>query len=179
MVAQFWVEGVTWLTESDGHYIRSSCSYSRKRALVRTTHIMAGKAMTWSSHLLSKRQVLGPRLVRLGCPVQALEGEAVASTSNTSIPKHWWISDVLRPRLPNAVSIPQYTSDAPVGMLRRGKLIHPSCLKGERSGAAVQTPRPVPTQRGRLETNGEGTEADNECTTNLCLIIVRRVCTLA
>ena len=123
--------------------------------------------------------MLGPRLVRLGCPVQAQEAEVVDSASNTSTLKHWWILGVLRPRLPNAASIPQYTSDAPAGMLKRGILIHSSCLKGERPGVAVQTPRTAPTQRGRLETNGEGKEAYRKCTTSLCLIIVRRICTLA
>lgn len=97
---------------------------------------------------LSTRLVLGPRLVRLGCPVQAPEVEVVDSTSNTSTLKHWWILDVFRPRLLNAASIPQYTSDAPVGMLRRGILIHPSCLEGERPGAAVQTPRSAPSSGG-------------------------------
>ena len=79
---------------------------------------------------------------------EELEAEEVASTSNTSTLKHWWILDVFRPRLLNAASIPQYTSDAPVGMLRRRILIHPSCLEGERPGAAVQTPRTAPSSGG-------------------------------
>ena len=70
-----------------------------------TTQIMAGKAMAWPYHPLSRRLVIGPKIVRLGCRVQALEAEEVASTSNTSTPKHWWILDVLHPRLPNAASI--------------------------------------------------------------------------
>jgi hypothetical protein len=49
-------------------------------------------------------------------------------------PTQWWILDVLRPRLPNAASIPQYMSDAQVGMLRQGRLIYSSYMKGERPG---------------------------------------------
>jgi hypothetical protein len=82
-------------------------------------------------------------------------------------PTQWWIMDVLCPLLSNAASIPQYMSDAPVGMLRRGVLINFSFMRGKKPGAAVQTPRSTPTQRGRLETNGEGAADYEECTTNL------------
>ena len=54
---------------------------------MQTTQIMVVKAMTWTHPSLTRRQVLGPRLVWLGCPVQALEVEEVASTYNTSTSK--------------------------------------------------------------------------------------------
>ena len=97
---------------------------------MQTAQIIAVQALTWVPNSLIKRLVLELRLVRLGYPVQAGEVQEVASISLSPPPTQWWILDVFRPRLPNAASIPQYMSDAPVGMLRRVILFHSSCLKG-------------------------------------------------
>jgi hypothetical protein len=108
---------------------------------VQTAQIMAVQALTWAPNSLTKRLVLELGLVLLGYPVQAGEVQEVASTSLSPPPTQWWILDVFRPRLPNAASIPQYMSDAPVGMLRRGILFHSSCLKGGKTGCCcINTP---------------------------------------
>ena len=108
---------------------------------MQTAQIIAVQALTWVPNSLIKRLVLELRLVLLGYPVQAGEVQEVASISWSPPPMQWWIMDVFRPRLSNAASIPQYMSDAPVGMLRRGIRFHSSCLKGGKTGCGcINTP---------------------------------------
>jgi hypothetical protein len=124
-----------------GYYVRSSCSSSRKGVLVQTAQIMAVQALTWVSNSYqtpsARTQASTAGLSSLSCA----GGGSSGGSLNLLCLRPQRSRDVFSPRLPNAASIPQYMSAAPVGMLRRGKLFHSSCLKGAKTGrCCINTP---------------------------------------